>query len=157
MATRDGVKLIEYNARFGDPEAMNVLSILETDFIEVCEGIIEGSLKKINLQFKKKATVCKYAVPEGYPEKPIKNRPIDISNVVNTDLLFYASVDIKDGVLIESGSRTIAAVGVSDSISSAERIAEKNVSSILGPLFHRKDIGTDSVIEQRKRHMDSLR
>ena len=157
MATRDGVRLIEYNARFGDPEAMNVLSILETDFVEVCEAIIEGSLNKINLQFKKKATVCKYAVPEGYPEKPIKNMPIDISNVENTDLLFYASVDIKDGVLIESGSRTIAAVGVSDSISSAESIAEKNVSSILGPLFHRKDIGTDSVIERRKRHIDSLR
>ena len=65
MATTNGIKLIEYNARFGDPEAMNVLSILKTDLVEICEHIINGSLDKIDIQFENKATVCKYAVPEG--------------------------------------------------------------------------------------------
>ena len=157
MATANGIKLIEYNARFGDPEAMNVLSILKTDFVEICEHIINGTLDKIDIQFENKATVCKYAVPEGYPDKPIKNKPVDVSKVKNPDLLFYASVDIKDGLLVESGSRTIAAVGISNSIFSAEKIAEESISCVEGPLFHRIDIGTPLLIEKRKNNMDSLR
>ena len=157
MATNNGIKLIEYNARFGDPEAMNVLSILKTDLVEICEHIINGSLDKIDIQFENKATVCKYAVPEGYPDKPIKNKPVDISKVKNPDLLFYGSVDIKDGLLVESGSRTIATVGISNSIFSAEKIAEESISCVEGPLFHRTDIGTPLLIEKRKSNMDSLR
>ena len=157
MATANGIKLIEYNARFGDPEAMNVLSILKTDFVEICEHIINGTLDKIDIQFENKATVCKYAVPEGYPDKPIKNKPVDVSKVKNPDLLFYASVDIKDGLLVESGSRTIATVGISNSIFSAEKIAEESISCVEGPLFHRIDIGTPLLIEKRKNNMDSLR
>ena len=157
MATANGIKLIEYNARFGDPEAMNVLSILKTDLVEICEHIINGSLDKIDIQFENKATVCKYAVPEGYPDNPIKNESIDVSKVKNSDLLYYASVDIKDGVLVESGSRTIATVGISNSIFSAEKIAEESISCVEGPLFHRTDIGTPLLIEKRKSNMGSLR
>ena len=157
MATANGIKLIEYNARFGDPEAMNVLSILKTDLVEICEHIINGSLDKIDIQFENKATVCKYAVPEGYPDNPIKNESIDVSKVKNSDLLYYASVDIKDGMLVESGSRTIATVGISNSIFSAEKIAEESISCVEGPLFHRTDIGTPLLIEKRKNNMDSLR
>ena len=89
IATADGVKLIEYNARLGDPEAMNVLSLIETDFIDICCAITDGTLDKINVQFNKQATVCKYVVPEGYPENPVKGEPVDISNVDNLDNLHY--------------------------------------------------------------------
>ena len=153
MATASGVKLIEYNARFGDPEAMNVLSLLESDFIELCHGIADGTLKNMNVSFENKATVCKYAVPEGYPDNPVKGEPIDVSGISNTDGLFYASVDIQNGKLVEAGSRTVAVVGVADTISKAESIAEKEVSSVSGPLFHRTDIGTDEVIQKRINHM----
>ena len=157
MATANGVKLIEYNARFGDPEAMNVLSLLESDFIEICNGIADKSLNKVDVHFSNKATVCKYAVPEGYPNSPVKDEQIDISKIKNPDGLFYASVNIQNGKLVEAGSRTVAVVGVADSISNAENIAEKEVSSIAGPLFHRSDIGTDMVIQKRINHMRSLR
>ncbi|MBI79728.1 MAG: phosphoribosylamine--glycine ligase [Gammaproteobacteria bacterium] len=157
IATTDGIKLIEYNARFGDPEVMNVLSILKSDFIDVCKNIINGSLNKFNIEFENKATVCKYSVPKGYPDKPVKNMPINVSKIKNNDLLFYASVDMKNGTLIESGSRTIAVVGKANSIFNAEKIAEKEICSISGPLFHRKDIGTKSIIEKRISHMKSLR
>jgi len=157
MATANGVKLIEYNARFGDPEAMNVLSLLESDFIEICNGIADGSLNKVDVHFSNKATVCKYAVPEGYPDSPVKNEQINVSKIENPDGLFYASVDIQNGKLVEAGSRTVAVVGVADSISNAENIAEKEVSAIDGPLFHRSDIGTDMVIQKRINHMKSIR
>ena len=157
MATASGVKLIEYNARFGDPEAMNVLSLLDSDFIEICNGITDGTLKNVDVKFQNKATVCKYAVPEGYPNSPVKNEQINVSKIENPDGLFYASVDIQNGKLVEAGSRTVAVVGVADSISNAENIAEKEVSAIDGPLFHRSDIGTDMVIQKRINHMKSIR
>ena len=157
MATASGVKLIEYNARFGDPEAMNVLSLLDSDFIEICNGITDGTLENLDVKFQNKATVCKYAVPEGYPNSPVKNELINISKIENPNGLFYASVDIQNGKLVEAGSRTVAVVGVADSISNAEKIAEKEVSAIAGPLFHRSDIGTDMVIQKRINHMRSLR
>jgi len=71
--------------------------------------------------------------------------------------LFYASVDIKDGRLVESGSRTVAAVGMADTISEAEKIAEKEISAVKGPLFHRTDIGTDELVQKRIDHMNSVR
>jgi len=71
--------------------------------------------------------------------------------------LFYASVDIQNGNLVEAGSRTLAVVGIAESISEAEKIAEKGVSSVSGPLFHRTDIGTDEVIQRRIDHMKTLR
>ena len=157
MATGSGVKLIEYNARFGDPEAMNVLPLLKSDFVEICESIADGTLNGADVQFRNKASVCKYAVPEGYPDNPVKGESINVSSVENSDGLFYASVDIKNGSLVEAGSRTVAVVGMADSIAEAEAIAEKEVSSVSGPLFHRSDIGTETVIQDRIDHMNSLR
>jgi phosphoribosylamine--glycine ligase len=156
IATANGVKLIEYNARLGDPEAMNVLPLLDSCFIDICNGIVNGNLDSMDVQFRAKATVCKYAVPNGYPDKPIRGVPIDISGVKNPEQLFYASVDIKDGQLILGGSRTVAAVGIADNISNAEKIAEKNISAIKGPLFHRADIGTNKLIQNKLDHMLSL-
>ena len=157
ITTADGVKLIEYNARFGDPEAINVLSLLESDFIEICNGITDGRLNRVDVRFKNKATVCKYAVPEGYPDDPVKGESIDLSNIENLDNLFYASVDIHDGKLIEAGSRTVAVVGIAESISAAEQIAEKEVSALGGPLFHRTDIGTEALVQKRVEQMELLR
>ena len=156
IATASGVKLIEYNARLGDPEAMNVLPLLDSCFIDICNGIVDGNLSSVDVQFKAKATVCKYAVPKGYPDKPIRGVPIEISGVQNPEQLFYASVDVKDGQFILAGSRAVAAVGIADNISSAEEIAEKNISAIKGPVFHRTDIGTNKLIQNKLDHMLSL-
>jgi len=67
MKTPGGIKLIEYNCRFGDPEALNVLPLLESDFVEICQGIISGGLNDSMVKFANKATVCKYIVPKSYP------------------------------------------------------------------------------------------
>ena len=125
--------------------------------IDICVGITNCELDEIQVQFKKRATVCKYAVPEGYPDNPTKGPPININNIKNLDQLYYASVDIENGQLIESGSRTMAVVGMADTISEAEVFAEREVSSIIGPLFHREDIGKDFLIKKRIDNMNSLR
>ena len=73
-------KLIEFNCRFGDPEAMNVLSILSpaSDFLEICQGIAAGSLGNKQVSFQRKATVCKYLVPAGYPDKPSVGQAVSV-------------------------------------------------------------------------------
>lgn len=157
MVTNDGIKVIEYNARFGDPEAMNVFSLLQSDFVEICIGIATSTLNECNVTFSNKATVCKYAVPEGYPDSPIKGERIDISKVENPDQLYFASVDLKEDTLIESGSRTVAVVGIADTLQEAEAIAESEIKRIEGPLFHRTDIGTEALIQKRIKHMNVLK
>ncbi|VVC76554.1 Phosphoribosylamine--glycine ligase [Aquicella siphonis] len=157
IATRRGVYVIEFNSRFGDPEALNVLTILESDFVKVCEALVTGNLTRDQVCFYPLATVCKYAVPLGYPETPVKNGVIDISAVKNKSQLYLASVHAAEGKIYATGSRAAAYVGVADSISAAEEIAEKEVSGIVGQLFHREDIGTERLVQRRIDEMRRLR
>lgn len=158
MATRDGVRLIEYNARFGDPEAMNVLPILKTDFVDICEAIINGTLADLAVKFENKATVCKYVVPEGYPDNSIKGGKIEIADSVPAGVhRYFASIDARDDGLYLSGSRAVGFVGIANTIAEAESLAEKAAGAVKGPVFYRKDIGTAALIQQRVDMMNELR
>ena len=154
MLTRSGVKVIEYNARFGDPEAMNVLSILESDFLSICISMVDGNLKTQDVSFERLATVCKYVVPVGYPDKPEKNFEVLCNQ--NDRSLFLASIMLKDQKLIACGSRTAAVVGKNKDVFQAELLAEAGIANISGKLFHRKDIGTKKLVESRIKRMKEL-
>ena len=156
MATKDGIKVIEYNARLGDPEAMNVLSLLKTDFFDICNHIIGGSLKSVDVKFEPHATVCKYAVPNGYPDNPEKGFAVSIENV-DTDSLFFAAVREDKNKIIATGSRTVACVGVDKEVCGAEQKAEAGISRVVGNVFHRKDIGTAALIQKRIENMKKVR
>ncbi|AEI35361.1 phosphoribosylaminoimidazolesuccinocarboxamide synthase [Francisella salina] len=157
MATKDDTKVIEYNARFGDPEAMNLLTLLETDFVEIVQAITNGTLDKVRAEFKNQASVCKYLVPLGYPNQSVKNFEIDISKCPDDVEIFLGAVDFRDGKLIGTGSRAIAVLGLGDTIAEAEQKAENAVKNIYGKLFHRPDIGTKELINKRIKHMNLLR
>ena len=157
IVTKNGVKLIEYNARFGDPEAMNVLPILKTDFVDICEGIINKTLDQVEVEFENKATVCKYVVPDGYPYNPCSGDKIEVGEIPDGVKVYYASVDDREDGLYLSGSRAVAFVGIADDLEEAERLAQSAVGSVKGPVFHRKDIGTAQLVEQRVDMMKSLR
>ncbi|ABR55276.1 phosphoribosylamine--glycine ligase [Methanococcus vannielii SB] len=159
MLTKDGPKIIEYNARFGDPEAMNLLPILKTDFLDVCFGISNGNLDNINIEFENKATVCKYVVPNGYPICPVKNKEILVnSNEIEKAgaILFYASVNEENGKLVITGSRSAAVTGISERIEDAEKIAQDAIINFEGEIFFRSDIGTKKLIEKRIERMKEL-
>jgi len=155
MATKDGVRLIEYNARFGDPEVMNVLPLLKSDFVDVCERIIAGTLESV--EFERRATVVKYVCPEGYPTEPVKGEKIVVSEVPVGVHVYYGSVDAREDGLYLLGSRAVAMVGVAETLAEAEALAEKAALSVSGPVFHRKDIGTAELIGKRVEMMKSLR
>ena len=162
MITRTGVKLLEYNARFGDPEAMNILPLLKTDFVDICQAIINGTLDKLPVIFDKKATVCKYIVPKGYglpknhPDASSTSARIDVGDVGKARL-YYSSVDRRGDDLYMTSSRAIGVVGIADNLAEAESIAESAVSAIKGPVAHRPDIGTNALIQKRIDHMKKIR
>ncbi|XGI84471.1 phosphoribosylamine--glycine ligase [Halorutilales archaeon Cl-col2-1] len=155
MLTSEGPKVVEFNARFGDPEAMNVLPILETDFVDVLEGARDGDLPEV--EFEKKATVCKYAVPEGYPTNPESGARIEIDEGDTDALVYYASVDKRDDTLYTTTSRSLGVVGVDGTIEGAEEIAEDALSILGDGLRVRHDIGNSELIQRRIDHMESLR
>jgi len=160
MKTKKGVKLVEFNARFGDPEAINVLPIMTTNFTSICQGIVDGSLHKLKAEFKNAATVVKYLVPAGYPDKPAANSPIKVDEDGLKKIgarYYYASVNQKDdGTIVTSSSRTIGILGIAPTIEEAEAIAEKGTALVSGNLYHRRDIGGKKLLQKRIDHVNKL-
>jgi phosphoribosylamine--glycine ligase len=158
MVTTNGVKIIEFNARFGDPEAMNVLSLFDGSLTDVLLSIAEGKLG--NVEFMDKASVVKYLVPKGYPEKAVPDSPVSIDEKKLAEIgakVYYASVYEKEAKILTTSSRAFGIVGVADNIADAEHIAEKGCSYVAGPLWHREDIGSASLIQKRIDHMKKLK
>ncbi|MAG15960.1 phosphoribosylamine--glycine ligase [Candidatus Woesearchaeota archaeon] len=154
IKTTSGIKLIEYNARFGDPEAMNVLPLLKTNFVDVCKAVVEGKLSEINVEFENKASVCKYVVPRGYPDSPEVGKiivPVDTKSLV-----YYAAVEEKEDGIYTTKSRGVAFVGIGNTIEEAEKVAEEAASKVEGTVFHRKDVGTKELVDKRIEHVRQL-
>jgi phosphoribosylamine---glycine ligase len=161
MLTRSGPRIIEFNARFGDPEAMNVLPILNSNFLEICEHIVDGTLSSSETSFDHKATVCKYVVPEGYGVKSKAGLPIEVDeNAIEKEgaWLYYAAVNEENGRILTTSSRSLAVVGVEDTIEQAETICERGLSHISGEAIAiRHDIGRSELVQRRIEHMRSIR
>lgn len=161
ILTTEGVKVIEVNARFGDPEAMNVLPLLQTDFMKLCAAMLDGNLSKKDIQLDQKSTVCKYVVPEGYGIKSITGEKIKVNEQAIRQLgalLFYASVNKKNGTIVTGTSRSLAVVGVAEELAEAEKLCEQALTHIKGDhIFVRYDIGTKKLLDKRVNHMKELR
>ncbi len=157
MLTAEGVSVVEFNARFGDPEAMNTLPVLETPFLDVLVAAREDA-DLPTLEFADRATVCKYAVPAGYPADPDAGARIEVDETAVGDaLLFYASVDRRDDGLYTTTSRSFAVVGVAETIADAEAQADAALGAVGDGLRVRHDIGTADLVQRRIDHVAALR
>lgn len=159
IATKKGVQLIEYNARFGDPEALNILPLLKSDFVDICQAIIDGSLTDDLVQFEHKATVCKYITPDCYPEsKDRRGEAVSFPSIPENARLYFGDIaEQADGSLQLGGSRTAGIVGIGNTIAEAEAIAQRLCEQVEGPVRYRKDIGTAELIAKRSELMAKLR
>jgi phosphoribosylamine--glycine ligase len=137
MNTDSGVYLIEYNARLGDPEAINVLALLDDSLVETGFKIVDGKLSKPT--FRKEATVCVYLVPEGYPEAPQRDKPLTVGTLRNSDP-YYASVYEEGGIIRTTGSRAVALLARGKSVAEAREKVYSDASAVKGTLFYRRDI-----------------
>jgi phosphoribosylamine--glycine ligase len=123
--------------------------------------MINGNLEEIKLKIKRKSTVCKYIVPEGYGIKSKIGEKIlvDEEGISTTgSKLYYASVNKEDNYVLTTSSRSLAVVGISDTIENAEKKCEQALNYIKGDhIFIRHDIGTSRLINKRIIHMNELR
>ncbi len=161
IATSGPVKLIEYNCRFGDPEAMNVLPLLQGDFVDLAHKTAVGRLHEAEASFAGLATVCKYVVPRNYPGVTAPGQPIEVPDDLQSGTgrarWYWAACRQKGEHVEMTGSRAGAVVGIGETLEEAERIAEDAVRRVHGRVFHREDIGTAELISRRRAHMRALR
>ncbi len=159
IATAAGVRLIEYNARYADPEVMNVLPLLESSSIELFQAVVDGKLRDGISSYIYKATVCKYVVPRGYGVKSEVGVPIAVDEkaIASTGAkLYYASVNEDGGRVLTTTSRSLAVVGIDDTIAGAERKCEAALAHVKGDVYVRHDIGTAEAIKRKLARMESL-
>lgn len=163
MLTTTGPKVIEVNARFGDPEAMNVLHTLESDYLALLEGMATGTLAGRAAKFRPAATVVKYVVPTGYgtgTPAPGRHLEVDLFNIkrVNGHAFMGSIEQLPMGTLATLTSRTLGVLGEGPTLEAANAICEAALRHIHGHgLFVRHDIGTTALVQQRVQHMRQLR
>jgi phosphoribosylamine--glycine ligase len=156
MNTASGPMVIEFNARFGDPEAMNVLTLLASDLDDIVWRCTEGRLGSASVGFEEQATVCKYIVPDGYPDAPGPSAPLTLGDT-GAARVYFANVEERHGQLWTLRSRSLAFVGVGTTLEEAEAGAEKAAEGVKGPIRYRRDIGTRALLDRRCAHMRTIR
>ena len=145
MLTENGPKVLEYNARFGDPEAQVVLPRMENDIVEVFEACIDGTLDRISLTFSRNAAVCVVLASMGYPvkyEKGFEIEGLDYFKGRNDRFAFHAGTALKDGKVVTSGGRVIGITALGEDLKAARANAYEAAQMVrFGNKYCRNDIG----------------
>lgn len=145
MITPNGPKVIEYNARFGDPEAQVVLPRLETDLVDICEAVIDEKLSDLDIKWKDGAAACVVIASGGYPvayEKGKEISGLDENGQVDGAIVYHAGTKFENGKFLTNGGRVLGVTAVADTLDEALEKAYKAVSKIKFDEMHfRKDIG----------------
>ncbi len=157
MVCATGVKVIEFNARFGDPEAINLMYLLESDIIDLFERIATGNLRGYKLRLKEQATVCTYVVPQNYPNVTNEKEVIEIGQIPADVMLCFGSLESQGNSYYALGSRTLALVTGGATIKEAREKIVKSICSIKGKIRYRRDIASEQLIQKRIEHLNYLR
>jgi len=154
ILTKEGPKVLEFNARFGDPETQVILPRLKTDLIDILNAVIEDTLHKINIQWEKNAAVCVVVASGGYPGKYQKGKPIsglERLEKMKDMIAFHAGTKFQDNQVITSGGRVLGITAWDDTISKAKEKAYKVVKEIyFEDMYYRKDIADKGIKEKNK-------
>jgi phosphoribosylamine--glycine ligase len=161
MLTADGPRLVEFNARFGDPEALNVLALYEEgDFDRLLEGVARGRVDPNLVRFRLRSTVVKYLVPPGYPSTPKAGGLLELDEpaiAAKGVRVFFGQVEAAaPGKYTMMTSRAIALAGEASAIHEAGSRVEAALANVHGAYQMRHDIGTKADLSGRTEHMRRL-
>lgn len=153
MVTKDGVKVLEYNARFGDPETQPVLSRLETDLVDIVQAVISGNLKNITLEWKKQSAVCVILASKGYPATSSKGDVITGLEEVNdpNTIVFHSGTKLDtEGRFVSNGGRVLGVTSLDENLEKAiEHVYEQVRKVEFEGMQYRKDIGAKALNGER--------
>jgi phosphoribosylamine--glycine ligase len=142
MLTREGPKVLEFNARFGDPEAQAVLPLLQSDLVELALKVAEGRLQGTRLSWREGAAACVVLAAPGYPENPRKGIPLHLPEPPEGVLVFHAGTRREGGRLVSAGGRVLNVVGLGKDLKEALERAYAFIPRIGFPgAVYRRDIG----------------
>lgn len=142
MRTPDGMKVVEYNARFGDPETQVVLPMLKTDLFEIFQAITDERLSDINIEWEEGACVCVVLASGGYPVKYEKGKEITIGDLDDGVFLYHAGTKRENGILKTDGGRVIGVCAKGKTVEEAREKAYASVKKIsFDKMHYRTDIG----------------
>ena len=145
MITPDGPKVIEYNARFGDPEAQVVLPRLRTDLVDIIEAVIDERLSEINIEWSDEATACVVMASGGYPlayKKGLEITGLDENGQVDGATVYHAGTKYEDGKFLTNGGRVLGITACGSTLGDALAKAYAAVGRIsFDGVHYRKDIG----------------
>ena len=142
MKTKDGMKVIEYNSRFGDPETQVVLPMLKTDLLDIFEAVTDERLADIRIEWEEGACVCVVLASGGYPVKYEKGKVIEIGALDPDVFLYHAGTAVKDGKLVTAGGRVLGVSAKGATVEEARKKAYENVRKIsFDGMHYRTDIG----------------
>lgn len=141
MITKKGVYLLEYNVRMGDPETQGVLSLMESDYVDLILKAIDKNLEGYNVKWKNAHACCVTAVSKGYPGSYEKG--YEIKGIENVECkVFVAGAKEKDGKLLTSGGRVLNIVAVGETLDKAREIAYREIDKVnFDGIYYRRDIG----------------
>ena len=141
MLTPKGIRTLEFNCRFGDPETQAVLPLLDTDLIEIAAACADGNLANINIQWKNYAAVCVVLASKGYPEKVESGKVVTIEKLPDDMVCFHAGTKMDNENLITSGGRVFGLTAWADNIKTAIHNVYANIGKIsIEGVQYRKDI-----------------
>jgi phosphoribosylamine--glycine ligase len=149
MLTKAGPKVLEFNARFGDPETQVYLPRLENDLFEILDASARGTLSSIELQWRPLAAVCVVMASAGYPGSYVKGKAIsgiDRAEAAGNVKVFHAGTAIKDGALVTNGGRVLGVTAWANDLASARAAAYEAVEQIQFEGAHyRRDIAAKAL------------
>jgi phosphoribosylamine--glycine ligase len=149
VLTKEGPKVLEFNARFGDPETQVILPRLKTDLIDILNAVIEETLHKINIEWEDNAAVCVVVASGGYPGKYQKGKVIsglERLGKMKDIIVFHADIKLQDDKVITSGGRVLGITACDKTISKAKERAYKGVKEIyFEDMYYRKDIAAKAI------------
>ena len=136
-------KVIEYNARFGDPETQVVLPRLKTDLLDIFDACIDGALDKLKIEWSSDTAICVCLASGGYPGDIKKGYPIEIGKLDSDVVVYHAGTSLDNNKLVTAGGRVLGVTAIAKDLNSARDKAYKNIKNISFTDMHfRKDIGT---------------
>ena len=142
MITEEGAKLLEYNVRMGDPETQSVLSLMESDLVDIILNALDEKLNETTVKWNEGYCVNVVLASKGYPDAYEKGYEISIDESLKGEY-FIAGAKKEDDALVTSGGRVLSVVGKGKTLEEAKENAYKNIEKVnFEGMYFRKDIGT---------------
>ncbi len=153
MLTPDGIRTVEFNCRFGDPEAQVVLPLLDGDLVEIIDAVVNSDLDSVQVRWKPEAAACVVAASEGYPGEYEPGKPIeglDRAAAAEGCLVFQAGTRVHNGQVVTDGGRVLSVTGLGSSLPEAVSRAYAGLSNIrFDGMHYRRDIASRALPQPR--------